>query len=60
MFDIIESNPKEYKKGRFESQEEDMILDVNMIQELPQDRIAEEDMLQVEPMKEVTITQEKT
>ncbi|CAG8766655.1 22773_t:CDS:1, partial [Racocetra persica] len=39
---------------------EDVILDVNMIQELPQDRIAEEDILQVKPMKEVTITQEKT
>ncbi|CAG8819261.1 1793_t:CDS:1, partial [Racocetra persica] len=38
----------------------DVILDVNMIQELPQDGIAEEDMLQVEPMKEVTIIQEKT
>ncbi|CAG8835250.1 23751_t:CDS:1, partial [Racocetra persica] len=45
---------------RFGSQEEDMILDMNMIQKLPQDGIAEEDMLQVKPMKEVTITQEKT
>lgn len=45
------------KQGRFVSQE--MTLDMDMTQDLPQDGIAEEEMPQIEPMKEVTITQEK-
>ncbi|CAG8808637.1 32727_t:CDS:1, partial [Racocetra persica] len=45
------------KKGHFVSQE--MTLDMNMTQDLLQDGIAEEEMSQIETMKEVTITQEK-
>ncbi|CAG8455182.1 16421_t:CDS:2 [Racocetra fulgida] len=45
------------KQGRFVSQE--MSLDMDMTQNLLQDEIAEEEMPQIEPMKEVTITQEK-
>ncbi|CAG8673261.1 11527_t:CDS:1, partial [Racocetra fulgida] len=46
------------KRGRFVSQKE-IILDVDMIQELPQDGIEEEEMPQVEPIEEVIIIQEK-
>ncbi|CAG8503790.1 5350_t:CDS:2 [Racocetra fulgida] len=53
--------------GHFVSQEmtldvdvsHEMTLDVDIIQELLYDRVAEEEMPQVEPIKEVTITQEK-
>ncbi|CAG8560864.1 14517_t:CDS:2 [Cetraspora pellucida] len=36
-----------------------MTLDIDITQDLPQDRIAKEEMSQIETIKEVTITQEK-